>query len=176
MKKLKNNEITRINVEEFKKSKKTPVIIILDNIRSALNVGSVFRCADAFLIEKIFLCGITATPPSKEIRKSALGSTESVEWEYYSNTLDVVSKLKKNKIPVVAVEQTHNSISLEKINIINTPIAIIMGNEINGVDQKVLNYCDYAIEIPQFGIKHSLNIATASGIVLWELWKNIFKQ
>jgi tRNA G18 (ribose-2'-O)-methylase SpoU len=173
MRKLKNNEITRKNIEEFKKSEKTPIIIILDNIRSALNVGSVFRCADAFLIEKIILCGITAKPPSKEIRKSALGSTTSVEWEYYTNTLDAIKKLKKTNIPVIGVEQTQDSISLEKIKLQSVPIAIVMGNEINGVDQEVLNLCDYTLEIPQFGIKHSLNISTATGIVVWELWKKI---
>ena len=173
MRKLKNNEITRKNIEEFKKSEKTPLIIILDNIRSALNVGSVFRCADAFLIEKIILCGITAKPPSKEIRKSALGSTESVEWEYYTNTLDAIKKLRKINIQVIGVEQTQDSISLEKIKLQSAPIAIVMGNEINGVDQEVLNLCDYTLEIPQFGIKHSLNIATATGIVVWELWKKI---
>ena len=173
MRKLKNNELGRINMEEFKNAKKTPITIILDNVRSALNVGSVFRTSDAFLINKIILCGITATPPNKEIRKSALGSTESVRWEYAKNTIDVVEQLKKKGFYVISIEQTINANSLNEFNLPNQPLAIVFGNEVTGVSQKAVDKCNEVIEIPQFGTKHSLNISVATGIVVWELWKKI---
>ena len=170
MKKLKNKDLQRINIEEFKITKKTPITIVLDNVRSALNVGSVFRTSDAFLIETIILCGITATPPNKEIRKAALGSTDSVTWKYIQNTTDAVGQLIKEGYYVVGVEQVNKSTLLNEFELPKKPIAIIMGNEVNGVDQKAINLCNEVIEIPQFGTKHSLNIAVTTGIVIWDLW------
>ena len=170
MKKLKNKDLQRINIEEFKITKKTPITIVLDNVRSALNVGSVFRTSDAFLIETIILCGITATPPNKEIRKAALGSTDSVNWKYVKNTTDAVQQLIKKGYYVVGVEQADKSTLLNEFELPKKPIAIIMGNEVNGVDQQAINLCNEVIEIPQFGTKHSLNIAVTTGIVIWDLW------
>ena len=173
MKKLKNKDLQRISIEEFKVVKKTPITIVLDNVRSALNVGSVFRTSDAFLIEKIILCGITAYPPNKEIRKAALGSTESVEWEYVKDTIDAVQQLIKEGYHVVGIEQADKSTQLNEFELPKKPIAIIMGNEVNGVAQEVINECNTVIEIPQFGTKHSLNISVTTGIVIWELWKKL---
>ena len=170
MKKLKNKDLQRINIEEFKIAEKTPITIVIDNVRSALNIGSVFRTSDAFLIEKIILCGITATPPNKEIRKTSLGSTDSVNWKYVKNTTDAVQQLIKEGYYVVGVEQADKSTLLDEFKLPKKPIAIIMGNEVNGVDQEVINLCDEVIEIPQFGTKHSLNIAVTTGIVIWDLW------
>jgi len=170
MKKLKNKDLQRINIEEFKIAKKTPITIILDNVRSALNVGSVFRTSDAFLIENIILCGITSTPPNKEIRKAALGSTDSVNWEYVQNTTEAIQQLIKEGYYIVGVEQVDKSTLLNEFKLPKKPIAIIMGNEVNGVDQQVINLCNEVIEIPQFGTKHSLNIAVTTGIVIWDLW------
>ena len=173
MKKLKNKDLQRINIEEFKIAKKNPITIVLDNVRSALNVGSVFRTSDAFLIESIILCGITATPPNKEIRKAALGSTDSVNWKYIKHTTDAVQQLIKEGYYVIGIEQTEKSTQLNKFELPDKPIAIIMGNEVNGVDQQTINLCDEVIEIPQFGTKHSLNIAVTTGIVIWDLWKKL---
>ena len=173
MKKLKNKDLQRITLEEFKIAKKTSITIVLDNVRSALNVGSVFRTADAFLIENIILCGITTTPPSKEIRKSALGASDSVNWEFNESTLDAVLKLKKDGYYIMGLEQAEKSSKLNNLTLSKKSIAIIMGNEINGVSQDVINVCDEVIEIPQFGTKHSLNISVSAGIVLWELWKKL---
>ena len=173
MEKLKNKDLQRISIEEFKNSRKTPITIVLDNVRSSLNVGSVFRTADAFLIEKIILCGITPTPPNKDIRKSALGSTNSVDWEYEDNTIDAVLKLKKNNYTIIGVEQVKESIMLDNFKISEDQIAIIFGNEVDGVMNEVINLCDKVIEIPQFGTKHSLNISVSSGIVIWELWNKL---
>ena len=173
MEKLKNKDLQRISIEEFKNSRKTPITIVLDNVRSSLNVGSVFRTADAFLIEKIILCGITPTPPNKDIRKSALGSTNSVDWEYEDNTIDAVLKLKKNNYTIIGVEQVKESIMLNNFKISEGKIAIIFGNEVDGVMNEVINLCDKVIEIPQFGTKHSLNISVSSGIVIWELWNKL---
>ena len=170
MKKLKNKDLQRINIEEFKITKKTPITIILDNVRSALNVGSVFRTSDAFVIENIILCGITATPPNKEIRKAALGATDSVNWKYFKNTTDAAQQLINEGYYVVGIEQTDKSTLLSKFELPEKPIAIILGNEVNGVDQEVINLCNEVIEIPQFGTKHSLNIAVTTGIVIWDLW------
>ena len=170
MKKLKNKDLQRISIEEFKIAKKTPITIVLDNVRSALNVGSIFRTSDAFLIEKIILCGITAIPPNKEIRKTALGSTDSVNWKYVKNTTDAVQQLIKEGYYVVGVEQTKKSTFLNEFELPEKPIAIIMGNEVYGVDQQAINLCNEVIEIPQFGTKHSLNIAVTTGIVIWDLW------
>ena len=173
MRKLKNNELERINIEEFKRATKTPVTIILDNVRSAINVGSIFRTSDAFLIEKIILCGITAIPPDKEIRKTALGATDSVKWEFFENTINAVSKLKAEGYHIIGIEQTDKSTMLNDISLPKKSIAIIMGNEVNGVAQEVINMCNEVIEVPQFGTKHSLNISVATGIVVWELWKKL---
>ena len=173
MKKLKNKDLQRINIEAFKSAEKTPITIVLDNVRSALNVGSVFRTSDAFLIENIILCGITATPPNKEIRKAALGSTDSVNWKYIKNTTDAVKQLIKEGYYVVGIEQVDKSTQLNKFELPKKPIAIIMGNEVNGVAQEVINECNTVIEIPQFGTKHSLNISVTTGIVIWELWKKL---
>ena len=174
MRKLKNSELIRKTNKEFKLSKKTPLTIILENIRSLNNIGSVFRAADAFLIEKIFLCGITAKPPNKDIHKTALGSTESVKWEYQKNCLDVINKLKKTNVQIYAIEQTTNSISLEKFHPKpNTNYAFVLGNEINGVSQEIITLIEKSIEIPQFGTKHSLNISVASGIVMWDFLSKV---
>ena len=173
MRKLKNNELGRINIAEFKNARKTPITIILDNVRSALNVGSIFRTSDAFLINKIILCGITAIPPNKEIRKAALGSTESVAWEYAENTIDIIENLKKKGFYVIAIEQTEHSNSLDEFNLPNQPLAIVLGHEVNGVSQEAIDKCNEVIEIPQFGTKHSLNISVATGIVVWELYKKL---
>ena len=171
MKKLKNKDLQRINIEAFKRAEKTHITIVLDNVRSALNVGSVFRTSDAFLIENIILCGITATPPNKEIRKAALGSTNSVNWKYIKNTTDAVKQLIKEGYYVVGIEQADKSTKLNEFELPKKPIAIILGNEVNGVDQQAIDLCNEVIEIPQFGTKHSLNIAVTSGIVIWDLWK-----
>ncbi|APG66006.1 RNA methyltransferase [Tenacibaculum todarodis] len=174
MRKLKNNELGRITVDEFKAVKKTPIIVVLDNIRSLNNVGSVFRTSDAFLIEKIYLCGITATPPNKDIHRTALGATESVDWEYAEDTLSVIQKLKDSNIKVLAIEQAENSTKLndftpEK----NQKYAIVMGNEVKGVQQEVVSSADGCIEIPQLGTKHSLNISVTTGVVLWDLFQKM---
>jgi len=164
-------------VEDFKKTDKIPLIVILDNIRSLNNIGSVFRTSDAFLIEKIYLCGITAKPPHKEIHKTALGATESVEWEYVENTLELVKKLQMDKVLVASIEQAENSMLLQNFTIQpNQKYAIVMGNEVKGVQQEVVSASDYCIEIPQFGTKHSLNISVSCGVVLWDLFKKINYQ
>jgi len=174
MRKLKNNELGRKTVEEFKQTKKTPIIVVLDNIRSLNNIGSVFRTSDAFLIEKIYLCGITATPPNKEIHKTALGATESVAWEHVEDTLTLVKKLKKENIKVLSVEQAENSTMLNEFTPkVNQKYAIVMGNEVKGVQQEVVSTSDFCIEIPQLGTKHSLNISVSCGVVLWDLFNKI---
>jgi tRNA G18 (ribose-2'-O)-methylase SpoU len=164
------DELNRKSVEEFKRTDKLPVIAVLENIRSAYNVGSVFRTADAFLLEAIYIIGYTAKPPHKEIKKTALGAEDSVEWKYFDNANLAIAQLRENGYKVFAVEQVEKSISLE--NFLNKPgdrIAVIFGNEVSGVEQSTIEQCDGCIEIPQFGMKHSLNIATAAGVVLWEI-------
>ena len=173
MRKLKNSELGRISVENFKTSKKTPIVVVLDNVRSALNVGSSFRTSDAFRIEKIYLCGITATPPNKEMRKSALGATESVEWEKVEDTKSVIKKLKSDGYHICAIEQTENSIMFNDFSLHEKPIAVVFGNEVHGVQQSVVDLCNQSIEIPQIGTKHSLNISVSIGIVIWDLYKKI---
>ncbi|WP_369048034.1 TrmH family RNA methyltransferase [Tenacibaculum sp. UWU-22] len=176
MRKLKNNELGRISVDVFKNTQKTPIIVILDNIRSLQNIGSVFRTSDAFLIEKIYLCGITATPPNKDIHKTALGATESVDWEYVEDTFLLVKKLKDLKIKVISIEQVEQSTMLNTfIPKPNEKYAIIFGNEVKGVQQKVVSASDKCIEIPQLGTKHSLNISVSCGIVLWDLFSKMTK-
>ena len=174
MRKLKNSELDRLNVEEFKNITKIPLIVILDNIRSLNNIGSVFRTSDAFLIEKIYLCGITAKPPHKEIHKTALGATESVEWEHIEDTLTLVKRLKEERIKVVAIEQAENSTMLQNFKVNNDQkYAVIFGNEVKGVQQDVVSASDYCVEIPQFGTKHSLNISVSCGVVLWDLFQKM---
>ncbi|MFD0989259.1 RNA methyltransferase [Mariniflexile jejuense] len=174
MRKLKNNELDRLSVTDFKLAKKTPLIVILDNIRSLNNIGSVFRTCDAFLIEKIYLCGITAIPPHKDIHKTALGSTETVAWEYIENTLSLIEKLKAESIKVISLEQAENAIMLNHFKPEpNTKYALVFGNEVKGVAQNVVSNSDYVIEIPQFGTKHSLNISVTTGVVIWDLFSKL---
>ena len=175
MRKLKNSELERISVENFKSFEKTPIVVVLDNVRSALNVGSSFRTSDAFRVEKIYLCGITATPPNKEIRKSALGATESVEWEKIEDTESVINKLKSDGYHICAIEQTENSTMLSDFILPEKPIAVVFGHEVNGVQQSVVDLCNQCIEIPQIGTKHSLNISVSVGIVIWDLYKKIIE-
>jgi tRNA G18 (ribose-2'-O)-methylase SpoU len=170
MRKLKNSELDRLSVDEYLEIVKTPIIVVLDNIRSCNNVGSVFRTSDALLIEKVVLCGITATPPNKEIHKTALDAEKSVPWEYFEETESAVIKLRDSGYLVYAVEQVENSTMLpDFIPEKGQKIALIFGNEVKGVQQTVVNICDGAIEIPQFGTKHSFNISVSAGIVLWDL-------
>lgn len=172
MKKLKLEELGRISVEEFKETKKIPVIVILDDVRSAYNVGSVFRTADAFLIQKIYLCGITGTPPNKEIRKTALGADESVEWEYVKDISPLIRELKSENYKIISIEQTEGSISLPEFKIDpDEKYVLIFGNEVEGVNQQSVDLSDYCIEIPQKGTKHSLNVSVCAGIVMWEFFR-----
>jgi len=174
MRKLKNSELDRLSIADFKISKKAPMIVILDNIRSLNNIGSVFRTCDAFLIEKIYLCGITAKPPHKDIHKTALGSTDSVEWEYVENTLELVERLKKSYIKIISVEQAENATMLNNfIPQQQTTYAVVFGNEVKGVSQDVVNASDTVIEIPQYGTKHSLNISVSTGVVIWDLFSKM---
>lgn len=172
MRKLKLEELGRVSIEEYKILDKIPVVVILDNIRSMHNIGSVFRTADAFRIEKIYLCGITAKPPHKEIRKTALGATESVNWEYIDDAIYLISKLKKENYNIISIEQTESSSNLMDFNI-NTDekFVVIFGNEVDGVQQEIVNLSDFCIEIPQQGTKHSLNVSVCAGIVMWEFFK-----
>lgn len=171
MRKLKNSELDRLTVDAFKEAKKTPIIIILDNIRSLNNIGSVFRTSDAFLIEKIYLCGITATPPHKDIHKTALGSTDTVDWEYIENTINIIDKLKAEHVKICAIEQAENATMLNQFKVEpNTKYAFVFGNEVKGVNQDVVNASDAVLEIPQFGTKHSLNISVSCGIVVWDMY------
>ena len=172
LRKLLNIELERLSAEEYKSGPDIGMVVILDNIRSAHNVGSAFRTCDSFKADKLWLCGICATPPSAEIRKTALGAEESVPWEYSGSTLDVVNKLKSEGYTVVSVEQTVNSVSLEKFNPStssgDSKYAFIFGNEVDGVSQEVVDASDFSLEIPQFGTKHSLNVSVAIGVVLWQ--------
>lgn len=169
--KTHNEELGRLSADAFKKAPKQPVIVILDNIRSLHNVGSAFRTADAFRIEKIVLCGCTGRPPDREIEKTALGATQSVTWEYESETVDAVRKAKAEGYAVYSVEQTDDSISLDKFSI-DAKLALVFGNEVYGVSQDVIDVSDGIIEIPQIGTKHSLNVSVAIGVVLWEVFRN----
>jgi 23S rRNA (guanosine2251-2'-O)-methyltransferase len=174
MRKLKNSELNRLSVADFKTSKKTPLIVVLDNIRSLNNIGSVFRICDAFLIEKIYLCGITAKPPHKDIHKTALGSTESVDWEYVEDTLVLIKKLKDSNIKIISVEQAENATMLNDFTPQqHTTYAVVFGNEVKGVSQDVVSASDIVIEIPQYGTKHSLNISVSVGVVIWDLFSKM---
>jgi tRNA G18 (ribose-2'-O)-methylase SpoU len=170
MKKLSMEELERLSIEEFKEVKKSPIVLVLDNIRSLNNVGSAFRTGDAFRVEKIYLCGITGTPPHRDIQKTALGATESVEWEYFSNTTEALEKLKTEGYINCALEQVDRSVMLQ--NFKPEPAkkyALIFGNEVFGVEEEVLKACDHVLEIPQLGTKHSLNISVTLGIAVWDL-------
>lgn len=174
MRKLENSELDRLDIAAFKKAEKSPIIIILDNIRSLNNIGSVFRTADAFLVQKIYLCGITATPPHKDIRKTALGATDSVAWEHRENTLELIEELKSNGVKIIAVEQAEDAVMLNEFKTKeNETLALVFGNEVKGVSQEVVSASDVVLEIPQFGTKHSLNISVSTGVVVWDIWSKI---
>jgi len=171
MRKLKVDELHRITVDKFKKVDKLPIVVVLDDIRSLYNVGSVFRTSDAFRVEAIYLCGITAVPPSAEIHKTALGAEFSVDWKYYKSAVEAVDELKKEEYVVYSIEQVENSISFDTFNPdINKKYAIVMGNEVKGVQQEVIDHSDGCLELPQYGTKHSLNVSVTAGIVIWEMF------
>ena len=175
MRKLKITELNRLTEEAYQRCSKTPLVVVLDHVRSLNNVGSVFRTADAFRIEAVYLCGITATPPQPEIHKTALGAEETVAWHYFSETQDAVDELKKCGYVICALEQAEGSISLEMLELDkNKKYAIVIGHEVKGVQQQVVDMCDFCVEIPQYGTKHSLNVAVASGIVLWDFFKALY--
>ena len=174
MRKLENSELDRKSVEDFKQSEKTPIILVLDDIRSLHNIGSVFRTADAFLIEKIYLCGITATPPNKEIHKTALGATETVTWEHCESVIEVIERLKKDNVTTLAIEQVESAVFLDDFKVKKEmKYALVFGNEVYGVSQEAVAICDGCIEIPQLGTKHSLNISVSAGIVVWDLFVKV---
>jgi tRNA G18 (ribose-2'-O)-methylase SpoU len=174
MRKLAVTELRRVSLDEFKQQPKTPLVLVLDNVRSALNVGSTFRTADAFAVEKIVLTGITAQPPNREITKTALGATESVNWEYQKEIVEAVQGLKRQGFKIIAVEQAEGSIFLQDFEMHSeTQYALIFGNEVTGVSEAVMELADAALEIPQFGTKHSLNISVCVGVVVWELFRKI---
>lgn len=174
MRKLANEELKRLDLEGYKKASKTPILLILDNIRSLNNIGSVFRTADAFLVEKIYLCGITAKPPHKDIHKTALGATESVDWEYRENTINLVEELQAKGVKVVSIEQAEQATMLNDFSVRdNETYALVFGNEVKGVSQAVVSKSDAVIEIPQFGTKHSLNISVSTGIIVWDFWTKL---
>jgi tRNA G18 (ribose-2'-O)-methylase SpoU len=173
MRKLKITELNRLSQEDFKKAEKIPLIVVLDNVRSLHNVGSVFRTSDAFLVEAVYLCGITAVPPHAEIHKTALGAENTVDWRYFEDTLDAINELKHQGCHIAAVEQAENSAALNKLQLENKKYAIVFGNEVKGVNQDVMNQCDSCIEIPQFGTKHSLNVSVAAGIIIWEAFREL---
>lgn len=174
MRKLENSELERKSIDDFKQAKKTPITIVLDDIRSLHNIGSVFRTSDAFLIEKIYLCGITATPPNKEIHKTALGATETVSWEHNKNVIEVIENLKQENVLVYAIEQVENAEFLNDFKPKkNKKYALVFGNEVYGVSQNAIKICDGCIEIPQLGTKHSLNISVSAGIVVWDLFNKL---
>ncbi|PKP32602.1 MAG: RNA methyltransferase [Bacteroidetes bacterium HGW-Bacteroidetes-16] len=170
MRKLKNEELNRISLNEYKNAKKNPLVVVLDNIRSQSNIGSVFRTSDAFAVKQIVLCGITANPPQREIHKTALGATDSVDWEYKSTTIEAVTNLRDRGYKIISIEQTEHAIPLPLFEIEkNKKYALVFGNEINGVEDAVIQQSDFCIEIPQWGTKHSLNISVSVGIVLWDI-------
>ena len=174
MRKINNDELTRLSADDFRQADKTPIVVVLDHVRSCNNVGSVFRTSDALLVRKICLCGITAIPPDKEIHKTALGAEHTVEWEYFKTTEEAVDILRNIGYTIIAIEQVEGSISLhEYLPAPGEKLALIFGNEVKGVQQEVVNLCDKTIEIPQFGTKHSFNISVSAGIVLWDLANKI---
>lgn len=170
MRKLKNEELHRISKDDFKAADKTPLILVLDNVRSHLNVGSVFRTADAFAVEAVYLCGITGIPPHRDIQKTALGATETVAWKYFETTQAALEELKQNGVLIAAIEQAENATQLHEFEFPEgKKLALVFGNEVDGVEQSIVSASDYVIEIPQFGTKHSLNISVSAGVVVWDL-------
>ena len=167
--KLKLEELNRVSIADFKQQKKDPIIVLLDNVRSLHNVGSVFRTCDAMAVEKLYLCGITAKPPHREIQKTAIGATESVNWEYMEDAIGIINKHKKEGYTIISVEQTSNSKALGNYNWKNEKVLLVFGNEVDGVQQKIIDLSDFSLEIPQWGTKHSFNITVSTGIVLWDL-------
>ncbi|MBR4440105.1 MAG: RNA methyltransferase [Bacteroidales bacterium] len=174
MEKLSLEKLHRISVDEFKNAEKTPLTVVLDNVRSALNVGSVFRTCDAFRIEKIILGGITACPPNNEIRKTAIGAEQSVEWEYAKDTVSAVENLKAQGYTIIAIEQADQSIMIDNLSSVQiSKAALVFGNEVKGVDDRIMDICDLCVEIPQYGTKHSLNVSVSAGIAIWEFFKKM---
>lgn len=173
MRKLLNSELKRLRPEQYKLAKKMQLVIVLDNIRSQHNVGAVFRTSDAFLVDSIYICGITATPPNAEIHKSALGAEDVVEWKYFKNTIEAIRELKKSGYTIVSIEQAEGAVDLFDFKCDNKKYAVIFGNEVKGIDQDVVSGSDYCIEIEQYGTKHSLNISVTAGIVIWEFFKQL---
>lgn len=177
MRKLKITELNRLTTEEFKSRKKTPLVVVLDNVRSLHNVGSVFRTSDAYLVEAVCLCGITSTPPHAEIHKSALGAENSVDWVYFEDTLEAIKELKSKGFEVLAIEQAEGSTMLNQLEINPAgKYAVVLGNEVKGVQQAVVDACDGCIEIPQYGTKHSLNVSVTAGIIIWEFASKLFNN
>jgi tRNA G18 (ribose-2'-O)-methylase SpoU len=177
MRKLKITELNRLTTEEFKSRKKTPLVVVLDNVRSLHNVGSVFRTSDAYLVEAVCLCGITSTPPHAEIHKSALGAENSVDWVYFEDTLEAIKELKTKGFEVLAIEQAEGSTLLNQLEINPAgKYAVVLGNEVKGVQQAVVDACDGCIEIPQYGTKHSLNVSVTAGIIIWEFASKLFNN
>lgn len=175
MRKLSNDELGRVEKHQFSTVKKMPIVIVLDNIRSHLNVGSVFRSCDAFPVEALFLCGITGTPPHRDIQKTALGATETVAWKHFAQIEDAIQELRANNYQIIAIEQAENSTSLQELSpLLCQPTALVFGNEVEGVQQSIVSISDYCVEIPQYGSKHSLNIAVSAGVVLWEAARNFY--
>ena len=173
--KLSLAELNRLNIEEYKRLEKLPIVIVLDNIRSMSNIGSIFRTSDAFMIDSIHLCGITSQPPKNEIRKTALGATESVEWKYYENTMESIEDLKKDGYQIISIEQAQNSLMLQDFQPKpQKKLALIVGNEVKGVEQEVIDASDICLEIPQFGTKHSLNVSISAGLVIWHVFQNFY--
>jgi tRNA G18 (ribose-2'-O)-methylase SpoU len=176
MRKLKNAELDRLDIDGFKKAEKTPLILVLDNVRSLHNIGSVYRTADAFLVDEIVLCGITATPPNKDIRKTALGASESVKWRYHKDTLETIQELKNKGVVVIAIEQAEGATSLDAFQPEpNTTYALVFGHEVKGVSQEVVTASDVVLEITQHGTKHSLNVSVSVGLVVWQLFTSLRK-
>ena len=174
MRKLKITELNRLTTSQYKDCSKTPLVVVLDHVRSLNNVGSIFRTADSFRLEAVYLCGLTAIPPHPEIHKTALGAEETVEWHYHEDTLAVIRKLKQEKYILYAIEQAEGSVSLNEISLDSTKKhALILGHEVKGIQQTIVDECDYCVEIPQFGTKHSLNVAVAGGIVIWDFFKQL---
>ena len=173
--KLKLEELNRISIEEFQKTEKIPLVVVLDNVRSLNNIGSVFRTSDAFLVKEIILCGITATPPNTDIHKTALGAEDSVDWRYFEDTITAIDSLKTEGYIIYSIEQTENSLSLETLQLNKTEkYAVILGHEVHGVMQEVINISDGCIEVPQYGTKHSLNVSVTAGIIIWDFFKQLY--
>ena len=172
MRKIENKDLNRLSIEEFAASEKTPIIVIADNIRSLNNIGSLFRTCDAFAVEALYLCGISATPPNKEIHKTALGAENSVSWSYFNTSIEAAEKLKNERYKIVSVEQIEGSYTPDKFPFDKgAKYALVLGNEVNGVSQQIVDISDYALELPQYGTKHSLNVSVCGGIVIWEFFK-----